>query len=165
MTEGERIADQHRRAYLGEAWHGPAVFEALKGVAAKSAAAHPVKRGHSIWEIVLHLTSWERIVRSRFVGEPIEATPKVDWPDPGSASPAAWKRAVGSLHAESEALRLVIARTTDAQLASTRPGGTGTYYELAHCQVQHALYHTGQIVLLKKAAVRPKARSGKGKIR
>jgi uncharacterized damage-inducible protein DinB len=150
MTEGERVAEQHRRAYHGEAWHGPAVFELLEGVAAKRAAARPLKRAHSIWELVLHLASWEKIVRSRFVGEPIEATDDVDWPDAGAATPGNWKKASQALHEESEALRIVLARTTDERLAAKRPGGAGTWYDLAHGQVQHALYHAGQIALLKK---------------
>lgn len=150
MTEGERIAEQHRRAYHGEAWHGPAVFELLEGVTAKQAAARPVKDAHTIWELVLHLGSWEKIVRSRFVGDPIEATDDVDWPDPGSSTAASWKKTIQALHEESEALRIVLARTTDERLAEQRPGGAGTWYDLAHGQVQHALYHAGQIALLKK---------------
>ena len=55
---------------------------------------------------------------------------------------------------QSEALSLVFARTTDERLASPRGPGLGTFYELAHGQVQHALYHAGQIALLKKAAPR-----------
>jgi uncharacterized damage-inducible protein DinB len=150
MTEGERIAEQHRRAYHGEAWHGPAVFELLEGVTAKQAAARPVKEAHTIWELVLHLASWEKVVRSRFVGEAIEATDEIDWPRPGSTTPANWKNVLQSLHEESEALRIVLARTTDERLESKRPGDAGTWYDLAHGQVQHALYHAGQIALLKK---------------
>jgi hypothetical protein len=40
---------------------------------------------------------------------------------------------------------------TDRKLQTRRPGTTGTYYELAHGQVQHALYHAGQIALLRKS--------------
>ena len=34
MTEIERILDQLKRAYEGDAWHGPSVREALAGVTA-----------------------------------------------------------------------------------------------------------------------------------
>jgi uncharacterized damage-inducible protein DinB len=150
MTEGERIAEQHRRAYHGEAWHGPAVFELLKGLTAKQAAARPLEDAHTIWEIVLHLASWEKIVRSRFVEEPIENTDEIDWPEPGTATSASWKAATAALHEESEALHTVLARTTDKRLAARRPGTSGTWYDLGHGQVQHALYHAGQIALLRK---------------
>ena len=155
MTLGERIAEQHRRAYHGEAWHGPAVFELLEGISAAKATSRPIAKGHTIWELVLHLTSWETIVRSRLVGAPIDATPALDWPRP-PAKPAkkAWDAARAALHEASEATNVALARMTEAKLLSARPGMSGTYEELAHGQVQHARYHAGQIALLKKAPAR-----------
>ena len=56
MKESERIAEQLRRAWEGEAWHGPPLKEILAGVTAQQAAARPVGGAHAIWEIVLHIT-------------------------------------------------------------------------------------------------------------
>ena len=155
MTLGERIAEQHRRAYHGEAWHGPSVFELLEGVSAAKASARPIAKGHTIWELVLHLTSWETIVRSRLVGAPIEATAALDWPEPpATAGKKAWDAARAALHEASEATNVALARMTEEKLLGVRPGTTGTYEDLAHGQVQHALYHAGQIALLKKGPAR-----------
>jgi uncharacterized damage-inducible protein DinB len=152
MTLGERIAEQHRRAYQGEAWHGPAVFELLGGVSASKAAERPIAKAHTIWEIVLHLTSWEQIVRSRLVGTPLEASDAPDWPAvPATPSKKSWDAARAALHEASEGTNVVLARMTEKKLLSTRPRTTGTYEDLAHGQVQHALYHAGQIALIKKA--------------
>ena len=52
MTEIERILDQLKRAYEGDAWHGPSVREALAGVNAKQAHARPLANAHSIWELI-----------------------------------------------------------------------------------------------------------------
>jgi uncharacterized damage-inducible protein DinB len=159
MTLGERIAEQHRRAYHGEAWHGPDVFELLEGVSPAKASARPIAKAHTIWEIVLHLTSWERIVRSRLVGEPMDVSAALDWPSlPVKPTKKTWDEARASLHEASEATGVVLARMTDRQILSTRPGTTGTYEELAHGQVQHALYHAGQIALLKKGPLRASRR-------
>ena len=152
MTLGERIAEQHRRAYHGEAWHGPAVFEVLEGVSAAKAAARPIAKAHTIWEIVRHITSWEQIVRSRLVGSPIDVSAALDWPAmPPKPSKKSWDAARAALHEAGEGTNVVLARMTEKQLMSTRPGTTGTFEELAQGQVQHALYHAGQIALLKKA--------------
>jgi uncharacterized damage-inducible protein DinB len=152
MTLGERIAEQHRHAYHGEAWHGPAVFEILEGVSAAKAAERPIPKAHTIWEIVRHLTSWEQIVRSRMVGSPIEVSDALDWPAmPAKPTKKLWDAACAALHEASEGLNVVLARMTDSKLLEVRPGTTGTYEELAHGQVQHALYHAGQMALLKKA--------------
>jgi uncharacterized damage-inducible protein DinB len=159
MTLGERIAEQHRRAYHGEAWHGPDVFELLEGVSPAKASARPIAKAHTIWEIVLHLTSWERIVRSRLVGEPMDVSAALDWPAlPSKPTKKSWDEARAALHEASEAMDVVLARMTDNQILSTRPGTTGTYEELAHGQVQHALYHAGQIALLKKGPLRASRR-------
>jgi hypothetical protein len=55
IDELPRIVDQLRRAFEGDAWHGPSVLEALTGVNAKMAAAKPIPTAHSIWEIVEHI--------------------------------------------------------------------------------------------------------------
>lgn len=151
MSEAKRIADQHRRTYHGEAWHGSSVFELLRGVNARLAASHPVRGGHSIWELVLHLTSWERIVCSRVLGEPMQVSSELDWPTPATPSPKSWREARAALEEASDALHAAIAKMSDRKLQTRRPGTTGTYYELAHGQLQHALYHAGQIALLRKS--------------
>ena len=59
MTETERIRDQLRRAFEGDAWHGPGVLELLENVTASQAAARPIAGAHSIWELVVHIQAWE----------------------------------------------------------------------------------------------------------
>lgn len=151
MAEAKRIAEQHRRAYHGEAWHGPSVFENLKGVSAAAAAKRPIAGAHSIWELVLHLTSWERIVKSRIDGNPIDYSDELDWPAVPSPTAKAWRGSRAALEAASDELRVSIARMSDKKLRSKRPGATGTFYDLAHGQVQHALYHAGQVAVLRKS--------------
>src|SRR5439155_26197090 len=48
MTEIARILDQLKRAYEGNAWHGPSVREALEGVTAKQATKRPLSNAHSM---------------------------------------------------------------------------------------------------------------------
>ena len=69
MKEIERIKDQIQRTFTGDAWHGPALLEALTDVTAEKAAAKPAGNSHSIWEILLHITTWEEAIRHRVNGE------------------------------------------------------------------------------------------------
>lgn len=55
VNSTEFIADQLQRAYAGQAWHGPALSEVLKGVTAEMAGAKPIREAHSIRELVLHI--------------------------------------------------------------------------------------------------------------
>ena len=151
MREVERIADQHARAFAGPAWHGPAVFEVLQGVSARRAAAQPVAGTHTIWEIVLHVATWEQVVARRLGGQPFSPTPAQDWPPVRDFSAAAWKRALRLLERRHREARRAIAALPEAALEQRAAGESYSAYVLAHGAVQHGIYHAGQIALLKKA--------------
>ena len=148
--EAERIADQHRRAFNGPAWHGPAVLEVLEDVGVERASARPIADGHTIWEIVLHLAAWEETVARRLRGEAVRLTDEQDWPPPGPAEEGAWRRALDRLEARHRALAAAIAGLTDSRLAERVSGMDYSAYAMVHGEIQHALYHAGQIAVLKK---------------
>jgi hypothetical protein len=90
-TEVERIRNQFRRAFDGEAWHGPSVLAILNGVTAQQAAAHPIPGAHSIWELTLHIAAWERACLRRLQGDPAQLTDAEDWPPVNDTSEGAWE--------------------------------------------------------------------------
>jgi uncharacterized damage-inducible protein DinB len=151
MNEMERISDQLRRAHEGDAWHGPALRELLADVSAERAARRPLAAAHSIWEIVLHVGVWESVVRRRLRGEVIQDLPaEQDWPPVTDTSEAAWAKAREDLESGHDELQQGMARLTDGQLVQTVLGQNYTVYVMLHGVIQHALYHAGQIALLKK---------------
>ena len=153
MTEIQRIADQLRRAYEGEAWHGPSLRELLSSVTAAQAARRPLPGAHTIWELVLHIAAWESIVRRRLGGEAVEATPEQDWPPVRDTSDAAWKKTLEELARSHLALRESVAALSDDQLRQKVAGQNYSIYGMLHGLIQHDLYHAGQIALLKKALI------------
>ena len=70
-NEAERIADQLKRAFDGQAWHGPSLKESLEGVTVAQAVAHPIPAAHSTWELVAHIAAWEDVVARRLSGEAV----------------------------------------------------------------------------------------------
>ncbi len=151
--EGARIADQLRRAFDGEAWHGDSLFEILKGVTAAQAAAHPIAGAHSIWELALHIAAWDGAVRRRMGGSAHEPSEAENFPTVRDASEAAWQRAQAEVRRAHEELVAAVAATADARLDELVPGKEGahyTFYYMLHGVVQHEIYHAGQIALLKK---------------
>src|SRR6266853_1935870 len=78
-TEAARIADQLRRAFDGTAWHGPSLMELLDGVDAATAAAKPLAKVHSIWELVLHIAAWDAAGYRRLSGEKIRGARELDF--------------------------------------------------------------------------------------
>jgi uncharacterized damage-inducible protein DinB len=149
-SETARIADQLDRAFGGEAWHGPALLEILADVNAATAAARPVPDGHSIWELVLHISAWEDAILRRMEGEELQLKGSDDFPQIQDASEAAWQAALGKLDRKHGELLAAITAMPDSRLAEQVPGKEYDFYFMLHGAVQHALYHAGQIALLKK---------------
>jgi uncharacterized damage-inducible protein DinB len=154
-TECLRIADQLRRAFEGQAWHGPALRELLADVKAAQAHAHPLSGTQSIWELVLHIEVWTRAALGAVQGKPM---PKIvgteeDWPLVKDADAGAWTTAMNQLFQTNNELAAAIEQFDDASLKEIVPGRTYDFYYLFHGIVQHSLYHAGQIALLKKNPV------------
>lgn len=152
MSEIERILDQMRRAWEGDAWHGPSLREALAGVTAGEAAARPLPGAHSILEIVLHLTAWEGALLRRLQGEPLREPEEGDWPPVGGPDEDAWRELLALLDERHRRLRAMVASLSDRNLDEPPYEGSVPLYQHLHGTIQHTLYHAGQIVLLKKAA-------------
>jgi uncharacterized damage-inducible protein DinB len=156
-SEADRLIDQFRRAHDGDAWHGSPVRAILGGVTHTQAAARPIPKAHSIWELVLHMTGWRNEVARRATGQPAAEPEGGDYPDVGEPSAARWSAALEGLDAAHRNLVDVTRKIGDDQMLRPtndprhRPLGTGvTCYELLHGIVQHDAYHAGQIALLKK---------------
>ncbi len=151
MAEVERLYDQLRRCYEGEAWHGPSVKEVLAGITAGLASRRPIAGGHSIWEIVRHIAAWEGIVTRRLRGEAVaKVTPDEDWPPAADAGEAAWKEALEHLEHTHKELEKRVRALPEERLAALATGQKYSIYVMLHGAVQHNLYHAGQIALLKK---------------
>ena len=153
-TEVERIRDQFRRAFDGEAWHGPSVRQLLDGVSAQQAAAHPIPGAHSIWQLTLHIAAWERACKRRLEGDPAQLTDVEDWQPINDTSEAAWENTKQQLIDNHRELLEAIARVDDARLNDPIvEDSQSSVYVTLHGVVQHDLYHAGQIAMLKKALV------------
>ena len=156
MSEAVRLIDQFKRAHAGHPWHGSPLTAILKGVTASQAARKPPKGGHSIWELVLHVTNWRNEAAARATGQPAGLPAAGNWPRIGDPTPARWKAALAALGASHLNLVQVVRDMSDERLLEptndprNRRGTGVSYYELLHGIVQHDAYHAGQIALLKK---------------
>jgi uncharacterized damage-inducible protein DinB len=157
MTEIERIIDELQREHSGEPWHGSPLRQIMKGITAADAGARPVPHGHSIWELVLHVTGWKNEVCRRLSGAPASDPEGGDWPAVGDTTDDRWRQALAGLERAHTELIAAIRRFPEAKLAEPHndpraPGSKGvSYYVLLHGIVQHDVYHAGQIALLTKA--------------
>ena len=154
MTETVRLADQIRRAFEGNAWHGDSLGELLADVNAKTAATRPIKNAHTIWELLLHIAAWDDAVRRRTGGTAVTLSDEQNFPPVKDTSEAAWRQAIEFAKNTHNELIKAVAAFPDSRLHGQVPGKTESYYNYFYMFsgiVQHELYHAGQIALLKKA--------------
>jgi uncharacterized damage-inducible protein DinB len=146
------LAEQLRRAFEGDAWHGPAVLELLKDVNAATAAAKPLPDVHSIWELLLHIEAWDAASLRRLAGEKTQPTGVDNFPVPPKPTETAWRKAIANATRTHNKLVKTVASLPESRLHDRVPGKKYNFHHMLHGVAQHELYHAGQIALLKKAA-------------
>lgn len=151
MNENELIDELLRAMVHKDPWHGPALLALVSDLTPAQAAARPIAGAHSIWELVLHVDSWMRIVRERMLGKKREISDKRNWPRVPARNAAAWRRTLANLRRSEQALR----KTLLAQPAGRFEVGSKRYdarlTRNAHGTIAHVAYHGGQIALLRRA--------------
>ncbi|MDH4156108.1 MAG: DinB family protein [candidate division Zixibacteria bacterium] len=161
MTEVEHIYRQLERTFCSDRWLFPAVRDSLAGVSAAAAAVRPVARAHTIWEIVAHMTRWERAVLRMLKGESLDRTYDPgnawDWPPITQTTNDAWSETVQELEEAHKELLAAAEGLDKSRLEDRLSGENFTVGELLHAAIEHDHYHSGQIALLKKAAAPPRA--------
>jgi uncharacterized damage-inducible protein DinB len=151
VKETERIADQLKRSFAGEAWHGPAVKQVLEGVSAAQAVARPIPGAHNIWELTLHIGAWENAGLRRLNGDRAELADDEDWSAVTGTSEEAWNQLKANLEEGNHKLVQAIERLDEMHLDEPILEGMPSVYITLHGVIQHNLYHAGQIAILKKA--------------
>jgi uncharacterized damage-inducible protein DinB len=144
----EHIVSLLKRTYEKDAWHGPSVQECLKNIHEEQ-AFNSVANTHNIIQLVAHMITWRKYVIHMLKGQ---ATYKVD---DASNFPAAedWMQVLQQLDASQQDLLVAIGNFPAEKLHEQVPGKTSplTFFTLIHGIIHHDLYHTGQIMLIKKA--------------
>jgi hypothetical protein len=153
-TECHHIAFELVSAINGEAWYGNSLREILKDLNAEQAQRHPIPNAHSIWELLRHVEAWVKFALGAVEGRPIPPWPamplELDWPTVADTSEPAWELATKSFFEHHLKLVEAIRTCSDERLEATVPGRTYNFYRLFQSATQHAIYHAGQIALLKK---------------
>jgi hypothetical protein len=158
MSEIDRMVDQLQRAYDGDPWYGGSLRDALDGLTPEMASRRVSPAVHSIWEIVLHITSWMTEVARRLVDGVAREPADGDWPPVAEPTENGWLQTLDRLGLAQRSLIAAVRLVPDEHLdlimgdARDRPLGSGvSRYVLIHGVVQHTLAHTAQITLLRKA--------------
>jgi len=150
LGEAAALAEELRVLAHGDAWHGPCLDELLVDVSPGTAAARPIPGGHTIWELVLHVTGWNDVWRRRLEGQVVDEPEEGDFPTPPEATARAWADAKDRLRVGHEKLVARVAALSDADLDARVTDRDYTVRFLVRGAIRHTVYHSGQIGLLRK---------------
>jgi heme-degrading monooxygenase HmoA/uncharacterized damage-inducible protein DinB len=148
--EGPALAEELRAIWSGDGWHGQTLKDLLEGVSSERAAGRPIAGGHSLWELVLHMTAWADTWRRRLEGEVLDEPEAGDFPPVPATTPEAWAETKARLEEAHQRLAERVARLTPAEMDATVPGCEWDTRFQVKGAIRHAVYHSGQIALLKK---------------
>jgi uncharacterized damage-inducible protein DinB len=127
---------------------------AVKDFPAKLRGQRPAGYPHSAWELLEHLRITQHDLLD-FV-ENADYKEELGWPQdywpasPAPSSAAAWTKSIQACKRDREALAH-FATDSDVDLTSRIPRGTGqTYLRTILVALDHASYHVGQIVTVRR---------------
>jgi uncharacterized damage-inducible protein DinB len=147
-----------RRIYEGNAWHGPGVLEAIRGVTSAQAASRPIPGAHTIYELTHHIAAWIGETSARLQGSTPGMPVEGDFPDRSTTvDDTTWSDVCARLERrQAELLEAVAAfdvgRLDDPVKAEHKNADVPvTFRALLSGIAQHSAYHAGQIVILRKA--------------
>jgi hypothetical protein len=136
--------------YGSGAWHGADLKAALADVAPALAYWRPAAGRHNIAEIALHHAYFVRAVRAQISGR--SAEPFVldgeDWFDLTNETTLPWPKIQATVEAEHRSLSALATDIETGQLAS--PLAEAERFNLVLGITCHAIYHAGQIQLIKR---------------
>ena len=151
MTQAESFADQIEKSITGPAWYGLSLVEAVSDINAKEALFRLDESSHSIWQQVWHLNNWIGVFHNRPNGKEMAWLPeKEDWPSTKILNEQEWKKTRDTVIASHKRFVEQVRKLSDSELNQQVPGKDYSFAFMLQGIAQHAAYHVGQIVLVKK---------------
>lgn len=155
-TEHEQVSQSTlearilREGYGPGAWHGPNLKAALADVTAAVALWRPASGRHNIAEIALHHAYVLRSVRAQLAAAPPEpfVAAGEDWFEVDDEQRLSWATIGTTLEWQQERLRTTLDDVETRRTTSALP--PGERFALVLGVTCHAVYHAGQIQLIKR---------------
>ncbi len=142
-------------SFHGGAWHGPSLLELTKGLKVKAAA---FKAGdiHTIAELIYHITSWRLFALKKIQGDAVYNidNEKLNFGDIRKVDEFELEALMMELTLSQDELARALESKDDAFLQEVVPGAEYTFDTLLNGIIQHDVYHTGQIAIIKKLAAK-----------
>lgn len=157
MSIAEKLQTSLQSILAHDPWYGPATYDIIDQISFETAYEKPPGAVHAIAGIVLHMLGWTQEVTQRMGGQTAGEPAGGDWPDPGTPDEQRWQQLIADFKLANVTLAGVIQHFADdrwnAPINDERIQeiGTGVNYQaLVEGLIQHHVYHSGQLALMKR---------------
>jgi uncharacterized damage-inducible protein DinB len=149
----KQIAKQFRDVYFGGNWTASNLKDNLADIDWEQATTK-VSSFNTIAALVCHINYYVRVVSKVLKGEPLNASDKFSFDLPPINSQEDWTNLLDTAWADAENFANLIEQMPENMLwEDFFEGKYGNYYRNLHGIIEHAHYHLGQIVLIKKMII------------
>lgn len=144
------MAKQFRELYWGGNWTGVSLKENVTDLNWQEVTTK-VYSFNTIAALINHMNYYVTAVMVVLKGEPLTASDKFSFDHPPVLSNADWNNLLDKTWVEAEQFATIVAQLPEDVLwKSFADGKYGNYYRNIQGVIEHAHYHLGQIVLIKK---------------
>ena len=154
--EISKYINEFETIYNGEPWYGKSLMAIIENAKASNAFKKHNGHGHSAYEIAQHLYAWRELLAKRLNGDTkssIESNSKQDWPPlPKVQATATWNELIKKIEKNQQELVRSLAKWTDESLDKNFAETDYSLRTFLEGQIQHDIYHIGQIALAIKNA-------------
>ena len=151
----KQIAKHTREVYFGGNWTCSNLKDNLADVTWQQATTE-VYSFNTIAALVYHINYFVGAALQVLQGEPLTANDKYSFDHPPIRSQQDWENLLDKTWADAEHFASLIEQLPESRLwEDFSEGKYGNYYRNIHGIIEHAHYHLGQIVLIKKILLQP----------
>ena len=150
MNLTTQIAKHVRDVHFGGNWTSVNLKETLAGVDWRQATTK-VHSFNTIAVLVYHMNYYISVVTEVLEGKPLNASDKYSFNLPPIQSQEDWGKLLDKTWTEAENFARLVEQLPESRLwEDFSENKYGNYYRNLHGIIEHAHYHLGQIVLIKK---------------
>ena len=152
-TEIARILEMFKNNWEGNMWHGGNLKWVLADITAERAFQKPGAGSHNIYELIMHMVCWREWALQQLKGNvsyKVELNSEIDWPVNYKRDEADWENALATLEKSQNDLANALVDFDDNKLEELVPERKFSWYVMLHGLIQHDIYHSAQISMLKK---------------